>query len=54
MNIFTPKINELIKPLFNLKGYLAAFSKSDLPDDLKGKERAVFGNIKQIYEWHKT
>lgn len=37
-----------------LKGYLAAFSKPDLPDELKGKERTVFGNIKQIYEWHKT
>ncbi|EDO43753.1 predicted protein, partial [Nematostella vectensis] len=35
-------------------GYIAEFSKPDLPEELKGKERMVFGNIKQIYEWHKT
>jgi hypothetical protein len=28
-------------------------SKDDVPEELKGKEREIFGNMKQILEWHK-
>lgn len=28
-------------------------SKNDVPDELKGKEREIFGNLRQIFEWHK-
>ncbi len=24
-----------------------------VPDDMNGKEKIVFGNIQQIYDWHK-
>lgn len=24
-----------------------------VPDDMKGKDKIVFGNINQIYDWHK-
>lgn len=24
-----------------------------VPDDMKGKDKIVFGNIHQIYDWHK-
>ncbi len=24
-----------------------------VPDDMKGKDKIVFGNIQQIYDWHK-
>ena len=25
----------------------------DLPEDMEGKDKIVFGNIHQIYDWHK-
>lgn len=24
-----------------------------VPEDMRGKDRIVFGNIHQIYDWHK-
>lgn len=24
-----------------------------VPDDMRGKDKIVFGNIHQIYDWHK-
>ncbi|KAK1901125.1 Rho guanine nucleotide exchange factor 25 [Dissostichus eleginoides] len=36
-----------------VQGYMGSMSKQGVPEDLKGKERIVFGNIHQIYEWHK-
>ena len=36
-----------------LKGYIPELSKADVPEELKGKEREIFGNMKQILEWHK-
>jgi len=36
------------------QGYVPSIeSSSTVPDDLKGKEKFVFANIQQIFEFHK-
>ena len=37
------------------QGYMKLIDDSDIakPDGLKGSEKVVFGNIHQIYEWHR-
>ncbi|XP_077458785.1 rho guanine nucleotide exchange factor 25 isoform X1 [Stigmatopora argus] len=37
-----------------VQGYMANMTNQGVPEDLKGKERIVFGNIQQIYDWHKS
>ncbi|XP_046859404.1 kalirin-like isoform X4 [Xenia sp. Carnegie-2017] len=37
-----------------VEGYIPEMSKEDVPDELKGKEREIFGNLRQIFEWHKS
>lgn len=32
---------------------MATMTNQGVPEDLKGKDRIVFGNIHQIYDWHK-
>ncbi|KAL0978371.1 hypothetical protein UPYG_G00169600 [Umbra pygmaea] len=34
-------------------GYMATMTSEGIPEDLKGKDKIVFGNIHQIYDWHK-
>ncbi|XP_013864658.1 triple functional domain protein [Austrofundulus limnaeus] len=34
-------------------GYMSRMKEEGLPDDMKGKDKIVFGNIHQIYDWHK-
>ncbi|XP_061583575.1 rho guanine nucleotide exchange factor 25 isoform X1 [Cololabis saira] len=36
-----------------VQGYMSTMSNQGVPEDLKGKDRIVFGNIHQIYDWHK-
>ena len=38
-----------------VEGYIPLIDESDAgkPEGLKGKEKIVFGNIQQIYEWHR-
>ncbi|XP_029286532.1 rho guanine nucleotide exchange factor 25, partial [Cottoperca gobio] len=36
-----------------VQGYMSAMANQGVPEDLKGKDRIVFGNIHQIYDWHK-
>lgn len=36
-----------------LQGFIAELAKPETPEELKGKTRVLFGNIQQIYEWHK-
>uniref|UniRef100_A0A4W3IC27 Rho guanine nucleotide exchange factor 25 n=1 Tax=Callorhinchus milii TaxID=7868 RepID=A0A4W3IC27_CALMI len=38
---------------FLLQGYIAVMKEDGVPDDMKGKDKIVFGNIHQIYDWHK-
>ncbi|KAI1243145.1 hypothetical protein IHE44_0000726, partial [Lamprotornis superbus] len=34
-------------------GYMALMKEDGVPDDMKGKDKIVFGNIHQIYDWHR-
>uniref|UniRef100_A0A803TRN3 Trio Rho guanine nucleotide exchange factor n=1 Tax=Anolis carolinensis TaxID=28377 RepID=A0A803TRN3_ANOCA len=48
----------LLKDIFiviaNLfQGYMALMKEDGVPDDMKGKDKIVFGNIHQIYDWHR-
>uniref|UniRef100_A0A3Q4HIU9 DH domain-containing protein n=1 Tax=Neolamprologus brichardi TaxID=32507 RepID=A0A3Q4HIU9_NEOBR len=36
-----------------VQGYMATMGNQGVPEDLRGKDRIVFGNIHQIYDWHK-
>jgi ATP-dependent RNA circularization protein (DNA/RNA ligase family) len=36
-----------------IDGYIESIKSMDLPEDIKGKEKIVFANIEQIYEFHK-
>uniref|UniRef100_A0A8C7GVX6 non-specific serine/threonine protein kinase n=1 Tax=Oncorhynchus kisutch TaxID=8019 RepID=A0A8C7GVX6_ONCKI len=38
-------------PLF--KGFMKTIEDKGVPEDMKGKDKIVFGNIHQIYDWHK-
>uniref|UniRef100_A0A671TD91 Rho guanine nucleotide exchange factor 25 n=1 Tax=Sinocyclocheilus anshuiensis TaxID=1608454 RepID=A0A671TD91_9TELE len=35
------------------KGYMATMNAKGVPEDMKGKDKIVFGNIHQIYDWHR-
>ncbi|KAJ8395236.1 hypothetical protein AAFF_G00034380 [Aldrovandia affinis] len=36
-----------------VEGYMARMKDDGTLDDMKGKDKIVFGNIHQIYDWHK-
>lgn len=36
-----------------VEGYMATMKTNVVPDYLEGKDKIVFGNIHQIYDWHK-
>ncbi|XP_041665385.1 triple functional domain protein isoform X2 [Cheilinus undulatus] len=36
-----------------VEGYMCRMKEEGVPDDMKGKDKIVFGNIHQIYDWHK-
>uniref|UniRef100_A0A3B3DI87 DH domain-containing protein n=1 Tax=Oryzias melastigma TaxID=30732 RepID=A0A3B3DI87_ORYME len=36
-----------------VEGYMSKMAEEGVPDDMKGKDKIVFGNIHQIYVWHK-
>lgn len=54
-----PRIEELSHSLFLtltfslLQGYMATMKSVGVPEYLVGKDKIVFGNIHQIYDWHK-
>lgn len=35
------------------QGYMATMAAQGVPENLRGRDRIVFGNIQQIYEWHR-
>uniref|UniRef100_A0A3B4GZ23 Rho guanine nucleotide exchange factor 25 n=1 Tax=Pundamilia nyererei TaxID=303518 RepID=A0A3B4GZ23_9CICH len=35
------------------QGYMATMSAKGVQEDMKGKDKIVFGNIHQIFDWHK-
>ncbi|KAI4891940.1 hypothetical protein NFI96_021913 [Prochilodus magdalenae] len=36
-----------------VQGYMATMSNSGVPEYMKGKDKIIFGNVHQIYDWHK-
>ncbi|RXN26494.1 triple functional domain isoform X4 [Labeo rohita] len=36
-----------------VEGYMNRMREDGVPDDMKGKDKIVFGNIQQIYDWHR-
>ncbi|XP_047440142.1 rho guanine nucleotide exchange factor 25 isoform X2 [Mugil cephalus] len=36
-----------------VQGYMSTMASQGVPEDMRGKDRIVFGNIHQIYDWHK-
>ncbi|XP_056901773.1 triple functional domain protein isoform X2 [Takifugu flavidus] len=36
-----------------VEGYMCRMKEEGVPDDMRGKDKIVFGNIHQIYDWHK-
>ncbi|XP_028930165.1 rho guanine nucleotide exchange factor 25 isoform X4 [Ornithorhynchus anatinus] len=36
-----------------VKGYMATMAAQGVPETLRGRDRVVFGNVQQIYEWHR-
>lgn len=32
---------------------MSTMASQGIPEDMRGKDRMVFGNIHQIYDWHK-
>ncbi|XP_019713701.1 triple functional domain protein-like isoform X3 [Hippocampus comes] len=36
-----------------VEGYMSRMKEEGVPDDMKGKDKIVFGNIHQIFDWHK-
>ncbi|KAM6154864.1 rho guanine nucleotide exchange factor 25 isoform 3-T3 [Erethizon dorsatum] len=36
-----------------VEGYMATMAARGVPESLRGRDRIVFGNIQQIYEWHR-
>ncbi|PNJ48313.1 TRIO isoform 1 [Pongo abelii] len=53
----TPSAAELVSAIEELvkskMGYMALMKEDGVPDDMKGKDKIVFGNIHQIYDWHR-
>uniref|UniRef100_A0A3Q3F7C9 Trio Rho guanine nucleotide exchange factor b n=1 Tax=Labrus bergylta TaxID=56723 RepID=A0A3Q3F7C9_9LABR len=37
-----------------VEGYMSRMKEEGVPDDMRGKDKIVFGNIHQIYDCHKT
>ncbi|XP_072306037.1 rho guanine nucleotide exchange factor 25 isoform X1 [Eucyclogobius newberryi] len=38
---------------FIVEGYMGTMNAKGIPEDMKGKDKIVFGNIHQIFDWHK-
>ncbi|XP_078085324.1 rho guanine nucleotide exchange factor 25-like [Mustelus asterias] len=37
-----------------VEGFMKKMEEKGIPDDMKGKDKIIFGNVQQIYEWHKN
>lgn len=36
-----------------VQGFMRRIEEKGVPEDMRGKDKIVFGNIHQIYDWHK-
>ncbi|XP_072903403.1 rho guanine nucleotide exchange factor 25-like [Hemitrygon akajei] len=37
-----------------VEGYMKKIEEKGVPDEMKGKDKIIFGNIHQIYDWHRS
>lgn len=44
---------DISSSLISLQGYMGTMNSKSIPEDMKGKDKIVFGNIHQIFDWHK-
>lgn len=63
--IFSSKLSNIIKELLEneqsyvdslergIKNYVGALDKSDIPKTLRGQKFRIFGNVENIYKFHK-
>ncbi|XP_067892374.1 rho guanine nucleotide exchange factor 25-like [Heterodontus francisci] len=35
-----------------VEGFMKKMEEKGIPDDMKGRDKIVFGNVQQIYDWH--
>lgn len=35
------------------QGFMSRLEVRGIPEDMRGKDKIVFGNIQQIYDWHR-
>lgn len=35
------------------QGFMSRLEVRGIPEDMRGKDKMVFGNIQQIYDWHR-
>lgn len=55
-SIFTSALSNIFLQMIQLsspQGYMSRMKEEGVPDDMRGKDKIVFGNIHQIYDWHK-
>lgn len=45
--------NALLTIASALQGFMKRIEEKGVPEDMRGKDKIVFGNIHQIYDWHK-
>lgn len=45
--------NKLLTIASSLQGFMKRIEEKGVPEDMRGKDKIVFGNIHQIYDWHK-
>lgn len=48
-----PRENALLTVASAPQGFMKRIEEKGVPEDMRGKDKIVFGNIHQIYDWHK-
>lgn len=49
----TPSVKSTDNVTSVVQGFMKRIEEKGVPEDMRGKEKIVFGNIHQIYDWHK-
>ena len=48
-----PRENALLTIASAPQGFMKRIEEKGVTEDMRGKDKIVFGNIHQIYDWHK-
>lgn len=46
-------LSRLLTSPLGVQGFMKRIEEKGVPEDMRGKDKIVFGNIHQIYDWHK-